>query len=146
MAQDGQRFDENFARGLAGSTVFAPVLSARCLKSFVELGHQDKEDFVLMEFMMAIELQRRGIVKAIFPILVGEQSRDGKFSQSFFEELRNGSVSWPAASDGSQSTACMRPGHASWAGEREGATPPAASTAASSGPPETQAVERTPPS
>ena len=48
---DGQRFDENFIKGLANSTVFTPLLSANCLKSFVELGQTDKEDFVLMEWM-----------------------------------------------------------------------------------------------
>eukprot|EP01045_Picozoa_sp_COSAG04_P057126 COSAG04_NODE_27054_length_287_cov_0.829787_1_plen_75_part_01 len=31
---DGQRFDENFIKGLANSTVFTPLLSANCLKSF----------------------------------------------------------------------------------------------------------------
>jgi hypothetical protein len=67
----------------------------------VELGQVDKEDFVLTEWMMALELEKRGIVKAVFPILLGEQGSDGKFSQSFFEELRNGKVSWPTATDGS---------------------------------------------
>jgi hypothetical protein len=38
-------------------------------------------------------------VKAIFPVALGEQTADGKFSQTFFEELRDGKVSWPA-SDG----------------------------------------------
>eukprot|EP01046_Picozoa_sp_COSAG06_P062863 COSAG06_NODE_14351_length_1164_cov_1.058216_2_plen_318_part_01 len=33
---DGQRFDENFAKGLANSTVFAPLFSASCLKNVVE--------------------------------------------------------------------------------------------------------------
>ena len=38
-------------------------------------------------------------MKAIFPVALGEQTADGKFSQTFFEELRDGKVSWPA-SDG----------------------------------------------
>jgi tRNA A-37 threonylcarbamoyl transferase component Bud32 len=94
---DGKRFDENFARGLAASTVFTPLVSANCLKNFVQLGRADKEDFVLTEWIMALELQKRGIVKAIFPIMVGEQEKDGRYSQSFFEELRDGRVSWPAS-------------------------------------------------
>jgi serine/threonine protein kinase len=96
---DGQRFDVNFAKGLANSTVFSPLVSANCLKNFVELGHTDKEDFVLVEWIMALELQKQGIVKAIFPIVMGEQNSDGKFSQTFFEGLRDNRVSWPA-SDG----------------------------------------------
>jgi hypothetical protein len=96
---DGQRFDENFAKGLANSTVFAPLVSASCLKNFVELDQEDKEDFVLAEWIMALELHSRGIVKAIFPIVMGEQGEDGKYSQTFFAEVRDGRVSWPA-SDG----------------------------------------------
>ena len=96
---DGQRFDENFAKGLANSAVFTPLVSASCLKNFVELGQEDKEDFVLAEWIMAVELQSKGIIKAILPIVMGEQGKDGKYSQTFFEDLRDGRVSWPA-SDG----------------------------------------------
>ena len=67
---DGKRFDENFARGLANSQVFAPLMSANCLKNFVELGQTDKEDFVLMEWMVAIELNKQGLIHSIFPDLV----------------------------------------------------------------------------
>eukprot|EP01047_Picozoa_sp_COSAG01_P016273 COSAG01_NODE_830_length_13271_cov_2.845278_3_plen_626_part_00 len=77
---------------VAASTVFAPLLSAKCIEGFLELEHTDREDFVLMEWLVALELQRRGIIKAILPISIGEQGRDGTFSQSFFEELRNGKV------------------------------------------------------
>eukprot|EP01046_Picozoa_sp_COSAG06_P048050 COSAG06_NODE_7106_length_2631_cov_32.515798_1_plen_796_part_10 len=96
---DGKRFDVNFAKGLANSTVFSPLVSASCLKNFVELGQEDKEDFVLAEWIMALELESRGIVKAIFPIVMGEQGQDGKYSQTFFEGLRDSRVTWPA-SDG----------------------------------------------
>ena len=94
---DGQRFDTNFAKGLANSTVFTPLVSSSCLKNFVELGQEDKEDFVLAEWLMAIELQKRGVVRAIFPVMIGEQRRDGTYSDSFFEDLRNGQVRWPAS-------------------------------------------------
>jgi hypothetical protein len=92
---DGQRFDVNFAQGLAHSTVFSPLISANCLKNFVELGQEDKEDFVLAEWIMALELQKQGIVHAIFPIVIGEQSTDGTYSHLFFERLRDSRVSWP---------------------------------------------------
>eukprot|EP01043_Picozoa_sp_COSAG02_P039595 COSAG02_NODE_3140_length_7296_cov_180.632347_1_plen_957_part_10 len=95
---DGQRFDVNFTKGLANSTVFSPLVSANCLKNFVELGQKDMEDFVLAEWIMALELQKQGIVKAILPIVMGEQSTvDGKYSQSFFESVRDGRVCWPAS-------------------------------------------------
>jgi hypothetical protein len=32
------------------------------------------------------------VIKAIFPIIIGDQGSDGTFSQSFFEELRDGKV------------------------------------------------------
>ena len=96
---DGRRFDENFAKGLANSVVFAPLISARCLKNFVELGQEDKEDFVLAEWLMALELEKQGVVKAICPIVMGEQDKDGKYPQTFFEDLRDSCVRWPA-SDG----------------------------------------------
>jgi hypothetical protein len=92
---DGQRFDVNFAKGLANSTVFAPLLSASCLKNFVELGQEDKEDFVLAEWIMALELQSQGIVKAIFPIVIGDGLQG---SRSFVKALRDSSpISWPAS-------------------------------------------------
>jgi hypothetical protein len=93
----GQPFDVNFARGLANSTVFSPLVSANCLKNFVELGDTDKEDFVLAEWIVALTLQKQGIVKAILPIVMGEQSTDGKYSETFFESLRDSRVSWPAS-------------------------------------------------
>lgn len=96
---DGQRFDVNFAKGLANSAVFAPLLSPSCLKNFVELGREDKEDFVLAEWTMALELESRGIVKAIFPIVIGEQDHHGKYSQTFFEGLRDSRVNWPATDE-----------------------------------------------
>eukprot|EP01046_Picozoa_sp_COSAG06_P043017 COSAG06_NODE_5570_length_3395_cov_9.177161_1_plen_845_part_10 len=99
---DGQRFDENFIKGLSNSTVFSPLLSVACLRGLVELGEADKEDFVLMEWMVAIELQKRQIVQALFPITIEMQDkgrRDGQkdglpglYSQSFFEQLRDGKI------------------------------------------------------
>jgi len=72
-------------------------VSASCLKNFVELELEDKEDFVLVEWIMALELQSRGVVKSIFPIMIGEQTQNGQYSQRFFEDLRDNRVSWPAS-------------------------------------------------
>ena len=64
----GRKFDENFIRGLACSVAFSPLLSTKCLRGLVELGQEDKEDFVLMEWIVAIELEKRKVVKAIITI------------------------------------------------------------------------------
>ena len=82
--------------------MFSPLLSVNCLRDLVELGETDKEDFVLMEWIVAIELQKRQIVKALFPITIEMQEkgrRDGQkdgvpglYSQSFFEQLRDGKI------------------------------------------------------
>ena len=97
---DGQRFDVGFIQGLASSAVFGPLMSGSCMKSFVDLAHTDREDFVLMEWIVALELHKQGVIKAIFPIVMGEQSpEDGSYSQTFFEKLRDGQVHWPAAGD-----------------------------------------------
>ena len=89
---DGQRFDVGFIKGLASSTVFAPLMSQNCLLGFLDLEQTDKADFVLMEWIVAIELQKRGIVKAVFPIVMGQQAVDGKYEQFFFEKLLQGEV------------------------------------------------------
>ena len=43
---------------------------------------------MLAEWIMAFELHKRGIVKHVLPIVIGEHDKDGRYSQSFFEELR----------------------------------------------------------
>eukprot|EP01043_Picozoa_sp_COSAG02_P044107 COSAG02_NODE_3903_length_6061_cov_2.511238_1_plen_1174_part_00 len=89
---DGQRFDVGFIKGLASSTCFTPLMSQDCMKSFAVLEQTDKADFVLMEWIVAIELHKCGVVKSIFPIVMGQQADDGKFEQFFFEKLLQGEV------------------------------------------------------
>ena len=36
-------------------------------------GAEDRVDFVLVEYIMALALHRRGIVKAIMPVILNEQ-------------------------------------------------------------------------
>eukprot|EP01051_Picozoa_sp_SAG22_P021719 SAG22_NODE_4909_length_1135_cov_1.081081_2_plen_279_part_01 len=89
---DGQRFDVGFTIGLAKSLVFAPLMSAKCLKSLTALGATDDWcDFVLAEYIMAFALHNRGIVKAIMPVIVNEQD-DGTHNEAFFQELLSGNV------------------------------------------------------
>eukprot|EP01043_Picozoa_sp_COSAG02_P047584 COSAG02_NODE_4578_length_5200_cov_2.867673_1_plen_99_part_10 len=72
---DGQRFDLNFVKGLSNSVVFTPLLSRSCLSSMVELGQNDREDFVLMEWMIAIELKKQDRIKSILPIVIEMQEK-----------------------------------------------------------------------
>jgi serine/threonine protein kinase len=88
---DGQRFDIGFTVGLAQSLVFAPLLSSNCLKPFAKLGQEDRTDFVLVEYIMAFALHKRGIVKAIVPVVLNEQD-DGTHTEAFFQQLLSGAV------------------------------------------------------
>ena len=88
---DGERFDLGFTRGLAQSLVFAPLMSMNCMKSFATLGDDDLEDFVLVEYYMALALHSRGIIKAILPVILNEQE-DGTHTQEFFQDIRSGVV------------------------------------------------------
>ena len=68
----GQPFEEGFADGLLGSTLFVPILSKAALKPFGELAEDSWCDNVLLEYRLALELKERGDLLGIFPILVGE--------------------------------------------------------------------------
>eukprot|EP01047_Picozoa_sp_COSAG01_P038662 COSAG01_NODE_3151_length_6502_cov_6.673903_4_plen_468_part_00 len=85
---DGEQFDRGFMDALAHSKVFGPLLSAGCVQSFQSLAQEDRVDFVLCEWIMALELHRRGSISAIFPTIVGEQDpQSGRYTQTFFQEL-----------------------------------------------------------
>ena len=95
---DGQRFDQAFTNALAQSRVFVLLMSRQCLKTFADLRDDgvtysivDNDDFVLMEYIMALALHKQGIIKAILPVIVDEQE-DGSHTAEFFQELRNGEV------------------------------------------------------
>ena len=77
---DGKKFDQGFCEGLANSHVFGPIISAKCLRGFVNLSDEDTEDFVLCEWIMAVELYRRNILDAVLPIILGDQQDDGQSS------------------------------------------------------------------
>jgi hypothetical protein len=88
---DGEQFDRGFMDALAHSKVFGPLLSAGCVKSFQSLAQEDRVDFVLCEWIMALELHRRGSISAVFPVIVGEQDpQSGRYTQTFFQELLSG--------------------------------------------------------
>ena len=90
--KDGEEFGPSFIKALASSTVFAPLLSIGCIQSFVGLDKKDRQDFVLVEWMIALELHKQKRAPAIFPILLGEQDDLGQWNEDFFATLRSGKV------------------------------------------------------
>jgi hypothetical protein len=70
--EDGQRWDTGFMGGLAKSMVFIPIVSVGALRGMTNLGARDDEaaDYMLVEWAAALELQQRGTVNAVFPLIV----------------------------------------------------------------------------
>lgn len=68
----GQPWEDGFADGLFGSKILIPVLSKGALANFSSLTADSSCDNVLLEHALALEQRERGIIKAIFPVFVGE--------------------------------------------------------------------------
>eukprot|EP01052_Picozoa_sp_SAG31_P003125 SAG31_NODE_117_length_24022_cov_6.878067_9_plen_184_part_00 len=66
--------------------VFVPLVSPGVLLPFTEFRAEQSGwfDFVLLEWMMALELHRQGKIKAILPLFMGPTLSDGS-SGNFFE-------------------------------------------------------------
>ena len=96
---DGQRFDKGFVMGLAKSSVFVALMSENALSGFPFVVNEfnpegnDKEDFVLLEYVIAIVLLKRGVLKNIFPIIIGAATEHGEITDQFFQSLRSGKIS-----------------------------------------------------
>lgn len=69
--EDGQDFVQGFVTGISSTCVFVPVLSRKGLESFSRLECDSRCDNVLLEHRMALELEARGCIRAIFPVFVG---------------------------------------------------------------------------
>jgi hypothetical protein len=71
--EDGQRWDTGFMEGLSKSWVFVPVVSVGSLQPMMDLSEaEDWCDNVLLEWTAALELHQRGTVKAVLPLLTGQ--------------------------------------------------------------------------
>ena len=71
------------ADGLFGSKIFVPVLSKAGLAGFAELQEDSPCDNVLLEHFLALEMQKRGLLHAIFPVFVGQQFASGGHDNFF---------------------------------------------------------------
>ena len=56
-----------FADGLFGSKIFVPVLSKAGLAGFAELQEDSPCDNVLLEHFLALEMQKRGLLRDHLP-------------------------------------------------------------------------------
>ena len=71
--EDGQRWDSGFMEGLAKSWVFVPIVSVGSVQPMMNLSEgEDWVDNVLLEWAAALELHRRGNVKAVLPLLASQ--------------------------------------------------------------------------
>jgi len=83
----GQPWEQGFADGACSCNVFVPVLSKAGLASFAHLNATSACDNVLLLHQLALELLHRGLLRAIFPVLVGEVETHctlGELHGSFF--------------------------------------------------------------
>ncbi|EKX32373.1 hypothetical protein GUITHDRAFT_121453 [Guillardia theta CCMP2712] len=101
---DGKDWEAGFVLGLVHSLLFVPMLSfyeeldettqvkrfTGSLGGLVELGHSDRVDNVLLEYIIAIELCRKEgtHVQSIFPILLSPRRDDGTFSEFLWSSLQ----------------------------------------------------------
>eukprot|EP00937_MAST-01D_sp_MAST-1D-sp2_P006541 g6541.t1 len=87
--QDGGQWDVAVVRGMCRSFVFVPIVSAGSVGGMADRYAEapGAVDYVLLEWMLALELYERQVVKRVFPLFVGaekalEPSRDGPASAS----------------------------------------------------------------
>jgi len=74
--QDGVDWEVGFCDGLVRSRCFVPVLSRAGIEARFAALHEDSYcDNVLLEYRLAVELQRRGLVQRLFPVFVGDEAK-----------------------------------------------------------------------
>jgi len=88
----GQPWEQGFADGLCSSDVFVPILSKTALAPCAYLTAASACDNVLLECRMALELQHRGHVRAIFPVLVGDLEHHSSLGNIHGDFFRGGGM------------------------------------------------------
>jgi hypothetical protein len=88
--KDGERWDQAFMAGLCSSWICVPVISNGSIMPMTKLNNDSSKsevcDNVLLEWMAAVELHSRNQIKAIMPIIVGDEG--GKnFEWSLAQQL-----------------------------------------------------------
>jgi hypothetical protein len=77
--QNGQRWDLAIAKPMLHTILFVPIVSAGSVGGMTERfeAAPDRVDYVLLEWMMALELEERGVIKSICPLMVGALDAEG---------------------------------------------------------------------
>lgn len=91
----GEKWRRSFCAGLVNSKTFVCILSNDSINNscddtmnFGKLQQESKCDNLLLELRLAIELHKLGIVKKLFPILIGKHSHCGSCSPSSLQTLQ----------------------------------------------------------
>jgi len=85
----GKNWEEGFATGLCGSSIFVPVISRAALKSSYESLQVDSNvDNVLLEHRLACELSERELITHIYPIFVGDIDSSGQYDYYFSSDAK----------------------------------------------------------
>ena len=93
----GQLWEDGFADGLLSSDVFVPFLSKAALAPFGSLQLTSRCDNVLLEYRMALELKERGLLRAVFPVFVGDEVNSTELGEGYGDFFGGGGM--PAAPD-----------------------------------------------
>jgi hypothetical protein len=91
--EPGVSWEEGFCDGLVKSRIFVPILSRNAInhpnrpnQNFSMLKADSKCDNVLLEHLLSLELQERGLIERIYPILIGDRTQGEEASE---EEIEN---------------------------------------------------------
>ena len=73
--QDGQRWELTIVKAMLHTFIFVPIVSAGSVGGMTERfeAAPGKVDYVLLEWMLALELHERGAIKRIYPLVLGEE-------------------------------------------------------------------------
>jgi hypothetical protein len=83
--QPGHHFRDGFISALENCVVFVPLMSRKGLKNFASLGPDSDIDNLFLEFAAAVFLKRKGRLKAIYPVFIGDKKKSsGKKYGDFF--------------------------------------------------------------
>jgi len=73
--EKGVSWEAGFCNGLVSSRIFLPLMSKGGQADFASLTeNQAWCDNVLLEYNLALELSKRGLIEYIFPVLIGDYS------------------------------------------------------------------------
>jgi hypothetical protein len=79
--EPGQSWEDGFCDGLLKSRIFLPILSRGAInhpekswQNFSQLTADSNCDNVLLEHLLSLELQTRGLIERIYPVMIGDLS------------------------------------------------------------------------